>query len=213
MKHLKALGIAIIFFVIFITAVLLVTTKIVIPAKLNTGKTLVVPSVVGLDLEVAKGKLTQAGFTLRDYLSITWVSSPIYGDNVVISQLPLQDKVVKKDSSIRLEVSSGGQLVVIPPILEDNAINASSKLKQLGLEVAFIRKNYGLYTQNSVVKVDPEIGTKILKGSRVVLYIESEYDEDISEFETFKRIEIEEIDSSPESDIEDRDLEEILKDL
>jgi len=212
MKHLKALGIAIIFFVIFITAILLVTTKVVIPAKLDIGKTITTPAVVGLDLEVAKSKLTQAGFTLQDSLSIVWVSSPKYADNTVISQLPLQDKVVKKSSSVRLEVSSGGQIVVIPSILEDNAFNASSKLKQLGLEVAFVRKNYGLYTQNSVVKVDPEIGTKILKGSRVVLYIESEYEDEVPELD-FGSIEVDEDESFPQTDVEDRDLEEILKDL
>src|SRR5690554_4136634 len=122
MKHLKALGIAIIFFVIFITAILLVITKVVIPIKLDIGKTITTPAVVGLDLETAKSELTQAGFTLQDsLLSIVWVSSPKYADNTVISQLPLQDKVVKKSSSIRLEVSSGGQIVVIPSILEDNA--------------------------------------------------------------------------------------------
>lgn len=212
MKHLKALGIAIIFFVIFITAILLVTTKVVIPAKLDIGKTITTPAVVGLDLEVAKSKLTQAGFTLQDSLSIVWVSSPKYADNTVISQLPLQDKVVKKSSSVKLEVSSGGQMVVIPSILEDNAFNASSKLKQLGLEVAFVRKNYGLYTQNSVVKVDPEIGTKILKGSRVVLYIESEYEDEVPELD-FESIEVDEDESYPQTDVEDRDLEEILKDL
>lgn len=212
MKHLKALGIAIIFFVIFITAILLVITKVVIPIKLDIGKTITTPAVVGLDLETAKSELTQAGFTLQDsLLSIVWVSSPKYADNTVISQLPLQDKVVKKSSSIRLEVSSGGQIVVIPSILEDNAFNASSKLKQLGLEVAFVRKNYGLYTQNSVVKVDPEIGSKILKGSRVVLYIESEYEDEVPEL-YFDSIEVDD-ESYPQIDVEDRDLEEILKDL
>lgn len=213
MKHLKALGVAIIFFVIFVSAILLVTTKIVIPLKLDIGKTITMPTVVGIDLEVAKSKLQEAGFTLQDSLSITWVSSPNYADNTVISQIPRGEKVVKKGSGIRLEVSSGGKIVVVPSILEENAINASSKLKQLGLEVVFIKKNYGLYAQNSVVKVDPGIGSKVLKGSKVILYIESEVENEIFEVETSDELDSEEDESFPEPNIEDRNLEEILEDL
>lgn len=213
MKHLKALGVAIIFFVIFVSAILLVTTKIVIPLKLDIGKTITMPTVVGIDLEVAKSKLQEAGFTLQDSLSITWVSSPNYADNTVISQIPRGEKVVKKGSGIRLEVSSGGKIVVVPSILEENAINASSKLKQLGLEVVFIKKNYGLYAQNSVVKVDPGIGSKVLKGSKVILYIESEIENEVFEVETSDELDSEEDESFPEPNIEDRNLEEILKDL
>lgn len=206
MKHLKALGVAIIFFVIFVSAILLVTTKIVIPLKLDIGKTITTPEVVGIELEVAKTKLKEAGFTLQDSLSITWVSSPNFADNTVISQIPREKKVVKKGSGIRLEVSSGGKLVVVPAVLEENAINASSKLKQLGLEVVFIKKNYGLYAQNSVVKVDPEIGSKVLKGSKVILYIESEVEDEVLDQEAS-----DDLDSEP--NVEDRDLEEILEDL
>lgn len=206
MKHLKALGVAIIFFVIFVSAILLVTTKIVIPLKLDIGKTITTPEVVGIELEVAKTKLKEAGFTLQDSLSITWVSSPNFADNTVISQIPREKKVVKKGSGIRLEVSSGGKIVVVPSVLEENAINASSKLKQLGLEVVFIKKNYGLYAQNSVVKVDPEIGSKVLKGSKVILYIESEVEDEVLDQEAS-----DDLDSEP--NVEDRDLEEILEDL
>lgn len=206
MKHLKALGVAIIFFVIFVSAILLVTTKIVIPLKLDIGKTITTPEVVGIELEVAKTKLKEAGFTLQDSLSITWVSSPNFADNTVISQIPREKKVVKKGSGIRLEVSSGVKLVVVPAVLEENAINASSKLKQLGLEVVFIKKNYGLYAQNSVVKVDPEIGSKVLKGSKVILYIESEVEDEVLDQEAS-----DDLDSEP--NVEDRDLEEILEDL
>ncbi|MFA7056047.1 MAG: PASTA domain-containing protein [Candidatus Cloacimonadales bacterium] len=213
MKHLKALGVAIIFFVIFVSAILLVTTKIVIPLKLDIGKTITMPTVVGIDLEVAKSKLQEAGFTLQDSLSITWVSSPNYADNTVISQIPRGEKVVKKGSGIRLEVSSGGKIVVVPSVLEENAINASSKLKQLGLEVVFIKKNYGLYAQNSVVKVDPGIGSKVLKGSKVILYIESEVENEVFEVETSDELDSEEDESFPEPNIEDRNLEEILEDL
>jgi serine/threonine-protein kinase len=177
MKHLKAFAIAVLLFIIFISFVLVIATKIVIPVKLDIGKSLEVPKVIDLELSEAKKLLRESGFVLNDSLSIEWIKTPKYPDRTVISQFPKAGKLVKNKSRIKLEVSNGGQLVVIPLILEENAINASSRLKQLGLEVELVKKNYGLYDQNSVVEVEPEIGSKVLKGSLVKLYIESEIED------------------------------------
>lgn len=174
MNHLKAILIALTLFIVLILLILFISTKIVIPMKLDIGESIKTPNVVGLNLNDAKSKLTEAGFVISDSLAITWVSSPNYPDRTIISQLPQADKIVKNPNRIQLEVSSGGQQVVVPLVLEDNAINASSKIKQLGLEVDLVKKNYGLYEQNTVVEVEPKVGTRIDKGSHVILYIESD---------------------------------------
>lgn len=181
MKNLKAFGIAVILFIIFVWIILMVTTKIVIPVKLDIGKSFSTPNVVELDLSLAKQKLSDSGFLVQDSLSIDWVTTPNYPDNTVIAQSPVAGKIVKNNSRIKLEVSTGGQQVIIPLVLEENAINASSRIKQLGLEVKFIKKTYGLYDQNIVVEVEPKVGTKVLKGSKVILYIESDVEDIIIE--------------------------------
>lgn len=220
MKNLKAFGIAVILFIFFVWLVLIATTKIVIPQKLDIGKSITTPNVVELELNEAKQKLRDAGFTFQDSLAIEWVTSPLYPDKTVITQTPVANKIVKNTNRIKLEVSTGGKQVVIPLVLEDNAINASSKIKQLGLEVIFVKKNYGIFDQNTVVKVEPEVGSKVLKGSTVILYIESEYEDeelknDIIDKELSEDNELDtissEVDPKNEPDIEDLSLEEILK--
>ncbi len=219
MKNLKAFGISVILFIIFVWIVLLVTTKIVIPVKLDIGKSLITPNVVNMELSEAKQILRKAGFAFQDSLAIEWVTSPNYPDRTVISQTPVANKIVKNNNRVRLEVSTGGKQVNIPLVLEDNAINASSKIKQLGLEVVFVRKNYGLFEQNTVVKVEPEVGSKVLKGSKVILYIESEYEDQVLEDQVLEneksdnessQISTEDKDSNEIEMIDHSSLEEIL---
>ncbi len=181
MKNLKAFGFALILFIIFVWIILVVTTKFVIPMKLDIGKSIKTPDIVNLELSVAKQKLREAGFSFQDSLAIIWVTSPKYPDRTVISQIPKANKIVKNTNRIKMEVSTGGKQVVIPLVLEENAINASSRLKQLGLDVKFVKKSYGLYDQNTVVKVEPGVGTKVLKGSQVTLFIESEIEDVVTE--------------------------------
>ena len=140
MKHIKAFGFALILFIIFVWIVLFIITKIIIPVKLDIGQSLVTPNVVELDLSEAKKLLRNKGFVIQDSLVIDWVKTPKFPDRTVISQFPAAGKIVKNKNRVKLEVSSGGQLVVIPLILEENAINASSKLKQIGLEVSYVKK-------------------------------------------------------------------------
>jgi hypothetical protein len=216
MKNLKAFGIAVILFIIFVWMILIVTTKIVIPMKLDIGKSFTTPNVVELELSQAEKKLRDSGFVFQDSLAIEWVTTPNYPDRIVISQFPIAGKVVKNNSRIKLEVSTGGQQVVIPLVLEENAINASSKIKQLGLEVNFIKKKYGLYDQNVVVEVDPKVGSKVLKGSKVTLYIESEVEDLIIESDSLD-VDNQEFHSVNERldenilPIDDSTLEEILE--
>jgi len=216
MKNLKAFGIALILFIIFVWAILVISTKIVIPMKLDIGESLKTPNVVGLKLSEAKQKLSEAGFVFPDSLAIEWVSSPHSPDSTVISQIPVAEKIVKNKKRIKLEVSSGGQLVNIPLVLEENAINASSMIKQMGLEVEFIKKNYGLYDQNTVVEVEPKVGSKVLKGSTVTLYIESEIENMIIDSDSLDVLDTEENSESDVSEeglpmIEDLTLEELLQ--
>jgi len=208
MTHLKAFGISLIIFILFVWIVLVVTTKIVIPMKLDIGDSLKAPDVVALTLSEAKKKLIEAGFNFQDSLAIEWVKSPIYPDSTVISQNPIANKIVKNRNRIKLEVSSGGIEVVIPTVLEENAINASSRIKQMGLEVELVKKNYGLYPENTVAVVEPKVGTKVLKGSKVTLYIESEI-EDIMIEKQEESLE----ESQSKSEIDEMSLEDILKDI
>lgn len=43
----------------------------------------------------------------------------------------------------------------------------------MGLNVVFVKKNYGLYEQNTAVNVVPKVGSKVMKGSKVTIYVES----------------------------------------
>ena len=74
-----------------------------------------------------------------------------------------------------------------------------------------LKKKYGLYAENTVVKVDPEVGSKVLKGSLITLYIESEVEDINVESDTLDSVieDSEDYENGQENDIET--LEDILQ--
>ncbi len=176
MRHLKAFIIALVIFTVFILSVLTITSKIIIPHKLNIGASTEVPELVGLKLSKAKKLIEESGFHINDKTSIVWKYSPLYEKGTILEQKPLGKKKVKEGCEMELIVSLGSEKVVIPLVVEENYVNASSTLKQIGLEPVIIRKNYGTLALNKVSKIEPKSGTEVLKGSKVTLYVESDMD-------------------------------------
>ena len=176
MRHFKAFLYAVILFTVFILIVLGISTKLFIPSILNIGNSVKVPQLVGQDITIAKDIISQSGFTYNDTTSIIYKFNRNIPNGIILSQNPKGDKIVKRGGDIELVVSEGAEMVVIPSVVEQNYVNASSKLKQIGLEPIIINKCYGIYTINTVARIEPESGNKVLKGSRVKLYVESDID-------------------------------------
>ena len=178
MRHVKAMIIAVIIFSIFILSVVLFTSGVVVPLMLNIGKSTKVPILVNMKIADAKKEIEKSGFLFNDSLSVERKFTVDYEEGIVLSQSPRGGKIVKKGDLIKVVVSLGTEQVIIPTVEENNYINASSKLKQMGFAVVLVKKKYGILPLNMVAKIEPESGTKVLKGSTVKLFIESDIDEE-----------------------------------
>lgn len=170
--------IAVIIFSIFILSVVLFTSGVVVPLMLNIGKSTKVPILVNMKIADAKKEIEKSGFLFNDSLSVERKFTVDYEEGIVLSQSPRGGKIVKKGDLIKVVVSLGTEQVIIPTVEENNYINASSKLKQMGFAVVLVKKKYGILPLNMVAKIEPESGTKVLKGSTVKLFIESDIDEE-----------------------------------
>jgi len=126
------------------------------------------PSVVGLTQDGAEAKITAAGLTVGN---VKQESSDTVESGKVISQSPDPDasRFVDPDTVVDLVVSTGRPEVEIPDIIGDNKNAAQQQLEDLGLKVSLKSKKSD-ENKDDVLRVVPDVGTKVAFGSRVTIY-------------------------------------------
>ncbi|WP_408899606.1 PASTA domain-containing protein [Nocardioides sp. R1-1] len=140
------------------TAVTLVVSK--------GRKPLKVRSFVGKDADRATEALEGKGLKVK-------VVEEKYSDDVdegdVISQAPDSGTLFKGDT-VELVVSKGPELVAVPSVRYLSTDAAVEKLEELGFVVK--KERATIYLTGSVAwDTDPRSGTKVKKGSTIVLYV------------------------------------------
>ncbi|WP_181410921.1 Stk1 family PASTA domain-containing Ser/Thr kinase [Nocardioides humi] len=129
-------------------------------------KPIEVRSWVGKDAAKATQALEKKGLKVE-------VTDEVYSDTVakgrVISQTPDSGTLHKQDT-VQLVVSKGPELVAVPAVRYLSTDDAVEKLEDLGFEVR--KERATIYLSGSVAwDTDPKSGTKLAKGSTVVLYV------------------------------------------
>lgn len=96
------------------------------------------------------------------------------------------EKEFKKGDVLNVTVSKGMETVVIPSNLIDmNQQLARDQLKEIGLKCEI--KNYSSadIEEGNVIKTEPEVGTEVAKGTKVILYVSMGKDVEQIEVESF----------------------------
>lgn len=96
------------------------------------------------------------------------------------------EKEFKKGDVLNVTVSKGMETVVIPSNLIDmNQQLARDQLKEIGLECEI--KNYSSadIEEGNVIKTEPEVGTEVAKGTKVILYVSMGKDVEQIEVDSF----------------------------
>lgn len=122
-------------------------------------------SYVGLSGDQALNELTTAGFKV----TTTYVYSDTFAAGAVISQTPAGGTTLDKGSAISLLISQGPESVYIPNVFSLTAENATRTLENLQLQV--IVKSMGTKKIKTVTHISPAIGTKVKRGSTVVITV------------------------------------------
>ena len=124
-----------------------------------------VPDIVGMDRAQAEAAIRALG--LKPELEAEEYSDAVAAGKV-IRQNPEKGARLKKDGTVRMVVSRGGNKVAIPDLIGQSAGYADSKLREVGLNPD---RQPDVYSDSvpagSVISQDPAAGAQVQKGSSV----------------------------------------------
>lgn len=127
----------------------------------------VVPDVVGREMQVAQRRLKASGLDV----DVEFVHSNEPVDQVV-AQSPRGRSRVESGSTVTLKVSRGPDTIDVPAVDGDTAEIAKAALQNAGLVVGrTIEQNHDSVPAGKVVRTSPRAGQNVPKGSEVNVYV------------------------------------------
>jgi serine/threonine-protein kinase len=135
---------------------------------ISRPKQVVVPSVTGLQLPVARTILERANFTVTSYN----VNSP-KPPNIVVSEAPAAGQKADNGSNVTLEVSQGLGNTTIPSVIGLSEHAARKQLTKAHLVVHTTRQASQLVNTGAAIGTDPRSGQTVAAGTDVTLFISS----------------------------------------
>jgi serine/threonine-protein kinase len=139
--------------------------------KIVESEEIVVPSVIGFDINQAKVYLSDRGLSV----GVVERQESEESKDVVLRTIPEPGQKVTETVPIKLIVSSGGAKVTVPNLRGKSEYSARATLEGSGLELG--RKNYmtsGEHAFDIVIRQNPQPGAMIEKGSKVDITINRE---------------------------------------
>jgi beta-lactam-binding protein with PASTA domain/predicted Ser/Thr protein kinase len=149
--------------------VALIVTAVSIYTWGGPGELGVVPNVIGLSLDEAKAKLSDAGFELENKgpRPSADVALGLVGD-----QDPKTGTPMRKGESVGVYVSSGGGPTPLPNVVGLDRVTAIDKLEALGLKVLVNEEPTDDTTKvNYVQRQDPAPNTVVQPGTTVTIWV------------------------------------------
>jgi len=135
------------------------------------GRQVAVPDVRGLAADRAAEVLEQAGLRWEIDGERYCVEFP---ESTVCDQDPVAGHVVKQGRTIMLTISKGAQFVHVPYCIGRPVRGAMIMLEKAGLTVGQVAHVFQLRGYpGEVISTEPQQGTRVLKGSRVNLLVNS----------------------------------------
>jgi serine/threonine-protein kinase len=142
------------------------TTKQVILIPSLGPELIAVPAVVGKARGDAERILQTAGFRV----DIDRAFDDEVPQGRVISQSP-EDVKLEKGSVVKITISRGPELVLIPDVSGQKADEAAGTLQALGFQTTTTEDFSTEFKKGEVIRTDPPAGDEIEKGSTVTLVI------------------------------------------
>ncbi len=128
-----------------------------------------VPEFVGQPLEVAQQMAERAGVRLLVGDQVHSATAPV---NTVVSQDQPAGKVVKRGRVVRVAVSLGAEVVVVPDVERRSLLEARLLIDQARLRIGELREAYDeQVTGGFVIAQDPQPGARVERGRAVNLVV------------------------------------------
>jgi beta-lactam-binding protein with PASTA domain len=134
----------------------LLASQFLFPRPETAGVGVPVPSLYGLEQEVAREALEQAGLRLGP---VTEVASLRVRPGRVVAQAPIPEQQLRPGGEVALAVSAGPPEVRVPPVTGLGEAAAQALLEAAGFEVDVRQVRSPAVPPGRAVRTDPEAGT------------------------------------------------------
>ena len=132
-----------------------------------------VPSLYGMKEEDARSLLSEKKLTIGD---ISYESSDEVSSGKIISQSPGSSNKVSEGSKVDIVISTGSNTVKVPDVRWSSLSNATSTLRNAGLEVEVDYEEASESEKDLVVSQSPSNGSEVKKGTTVTIIIGKVYE-------------------------------------
>ncbi len=141
------------------------------PEKGMSEEEVIVPSVIGFDINQAKVYIAEKGLSV----GVVEKEESEKAKDVVLKTIPEPGQKVTEGFPIKLIVSSGGGKVTVPNLRGKSEYSARSMLEEKGLELGNRRTTTSAeHAFDIIIRQDPKPGTTVERGSKVNITINRE---------------------------------------
>lgn len=127
-----------------------------------------VPNLIGLNISDATKIINEASLKISDTLN---EPSDFFEPGIVTFQDPPPGKEIKINEAVKLKISSGKNIVMVPNIIGYDYLYVISQLEAMGLNVNIKRVPSTDSLPGKVLRISPEAGTQVRKGDLTSIYI------------------------------------------
>jgi serine/threonine-protein kinase len=127
-----------------------------------------VPPVVGQTREEAERMIIGAGLTVGQ---VTQRADADFAEGIVIEQSPSAGVRVGAEAPVNLVVSTGPELVIVPPLTDLSERDATAQLQGLGLLVRVQDEYSDTVAPDLVIRTDPVADTEVQIGDTVLIVV------------------------------------------
>ncbi|NUK22946.1 Stk1 family PASTA domain-containing Ser/Thr kinase [Streptomyces lunaelactis] len=136
---------------------------------INSGQFTRVPALIGKSEKDARQELKNAGLDVKN---VRFDFSETVKRGMVISSDPATNQRIRGNGSVKIVVSRGPEIVKVPDVEGKPLAEAERELKKLGLAPGVVTKEFSdEIDQGSVIRTDPEAGSKRSPDSAVALVV------------------------------------------
>lgn len=127
-----------------------------------------VPNLIGLNISDATKIINEASLKISDTLN---EPSDFFEPGIVTFQDPPPGKEIKINEAVKLKISSGKNIIMVPNIIGYDYLYVISQLEAMGLNVNIKRVPSTDSLPGKVLRISPEAGTKVKEGDLISIYI------------------------------------------
>ena len=144
-------------------AALLFTFAILHLANFFKVEDVEVPKFVGLSIQEAEEKAEEKGLRLN----VSSVNDDTIPKDEIIKQDIAEGMVVRKNTVVKVTVSKGSKLVIVPHLIYENVMDAIELLSRNGLEPGTVDEDFSELSVGTIISQDPKGGDEVPQGTKV----------------------------------------------